>query len=246
MTNVVELDMKDLSVTPIFKHVTVEDVPASEAAGQAVYKTFVAVEVRLGGSKNYSPVFPAEEFWKRDGVRIITYAERWPDQYRRFMEGNSQEAAGTPLEMLKTHGITDAQLSLCRAVKIYSIEALHQLEGPGLKSLGMSVNSLKDMARKFMAAKSAAVNSGERIAELEAQIAALMKRIPEQEATPAEVDAAIAAADAEAVAGQTVPMNFDAMDDAALKQLIKDKTGQAPRGTPKHEDLVNIARELAA
>src|SRR3546814_17192949 len=59
-------------------------------------ETKEVVEVRFAGSKNYSPIFPVDAFWKREGNRVITYGERWPDQYRQFKEGNPQEANGTP------------------------------------------------------------------------------------------------------------------------------------------------------
>src|SRR5690606_17130485 len=145
---------REITITPVFKHITVEDVPASEREGRPVMKTIEAVEVRFAGSKLYSPVFPVTSMWKRDGHKVITYAERWAEQYRAFLEGNPQEAQGTPLEMLKGYGITDAQLSLCRALKIYSVEALHHLEGPNLKSLQMQANPLKEMARRYMGDRS--------------------------------------------------------------------------------------------
>ncbi|WP_212749198.1 hypothetical protein, partial [Pseudoalteromonas piscicida] len=67
--------------------------------------------------------------WKRENGKVITFAERWADQYRAFLAGADQEAAGTPLEMLRSFGRSDANLSLGRALRIYSIEALHHLEG---------------------------------------------------------------------------------------------------------------------
>lgn len=238
MAQSVAIDMRDIQVVPFFKHVTVEDINASEREGHAVMKVREVVEVRFAGSKLYSPVFPTDAMWKRDGGRTITYAERWSDQYRDFLQGADQKAAGTPLEMLKPYGISDAQLSLCRALKIYSIEALHVLEGPNLKSLGMSQNTLKDMARACMADRSSGAGSLSEIDELKRQIAELRAAasIPAKEATPAEVEAAIATADDE----------LERLTDAELKALIKDKTGQAPRGTPGREWLLTTVRELAA
>ncbi len=95
------IDTREITITPIFRHITVEDVPASEREQRPVMKTREVVEVRFAGSKLYSPVFPSDSMWKRDGHRVVTYAERWADQYRDFLEGNDQKASGTPLEMLK-------------------------------------------------------------------------------------------------------------------------------------------------
>ena len=233
----VPIDTREITITPVFKHLTVEDVPASERAGSAVMKTIEAVEVRFAGSKLYSPVFPVNAFWKRDGHKVITYAERWADQYRAFLEGGEQKAAGTPLEMLKSYGISQAQLSLCRALKIYSIESLHHLEGQNLKNLGMSANDLKRMAGAFMADRSKGNATASQIDELRAEIERLKKAVPAQEATPQQVEQAIQEADDE----------FAAMDEDKLKDWIATKTGQGrPRGNPSRETLLSMARELAA
>lgn len=234
----VPIDTTDLAVTPLFKYFTRENVNASEREGHAVMETFVGVEVRIGGSKLYSPVFPADAQWVRDGHRIVTYAERWPDQYRAFMEGNQQMAAGTPLENLSSQGITPSQLSLCRALKIYSIEGLASLEGQNLRSLGMHQNALKQMALDYLASR----KSGATVAEvdaLKAELAALkaMIAIPEKEATPKEIDEALRKAD----------LDFEAMADDDLKEWIAQKSGAGkPRGNPSHETLVSMAKELAA
>lgn len=232
----VPIDTREITITPVFRHITVENVPASEREGRPVLETLEVVEVRFAGSKLYSPVFPVDAFWKRDGHRTVTYAERWADQYRAFLEGNDQKAAGTPLEMLKPYGISDAQLSLCRALRIYSVEALHHLEGPNLKSLQMNSNPLKEMARRYMADRSTGANNVNRISELEAQIAALQAALPAKEPTLAEVEAAIQAAEDE----------FDAMTEDDLKEAIAAKVGSRPRGNPSRATLLASIRELSA
>lgn len=232
----VPIDTRDITVTPIFKHITVENVPASEREGHPVMETLQVVEVRFAGSKLYSPVFPVDAFWKRDGHRTITYAERWSDQYQDFLSGNDQKAAGTPLEMLKPHGISDSQLSLCRALKIYSIEALHHLEGSNLKSLGMNANSLKELAARFMADRATGATSSNEIEALKAQIEALKAQIPVKEATAAEIDQAVRQADDE----------FSALSDDLLKEKIAQMTGNRPRGNPSRATLLSSIRELSA
>ena len=234
----VPIDTTDLAVTPLFKYISHEDVHESERQGHAVMKTFVGVEVRIGGSKLYSPVFPADAQWMRDGHRIITYAERWPDQYKAFMEGNQQMASGTPLENLSSQGITPSQLSLCRALKIYSIEGLASLEGQNLRSLGMHANVLKKMATDYLNSRSSGASVAE-IDAMKAEIAALkaMIAIPEKEATPKEIDEAL----------RNAVLDFEAMADDDLKEWIAHKSGAGkPRGNPSHETLVSMAKELAA
>lgn len=246
MADSVPIDTREITITPVFRWETVENINQSEREGHLVKEMIQVVEVRFAGSRNYQPVFPVDAVWKRENGKAVTYAERWGDQYRAFLAGNAQEALGTPLEMLKGYGISDALLSLCRALKIYSIEALHHLEGDGLKSLGMAGNSLKAMAKAYMDDRVTNAGGADELAALRAEIAALKLaqagNAPQTTevlvplATEADVEAALAAANAE----------FDAMDDSALKAFIKEKTGRAPTGTPSHTWLVNTAKELAA
>lgn len=238
INNVVEIDTRDLSVTPFFTVLMLENVQKSEAEGHLVKEAVEVVQVRVAGSTIFSPVFPTNAFWKREGNRTITYAERWPDEYRKFKEGEPQEARGTPLEMLAVYGITPEHQSICRALRIYSIEQLHGLEGPNLKNLGIQANSLKEAARKFMADRMSGSEATARIAELEAKIAALMERstiVPETDTTPAEAAAALEAADA-----------YEGLSDAALLALLVKRTGKKvpPGANPTREQVTSMLLAL--
>lgn len=235
MADSVPIDTREITVTPLFRYESIEDVNASEREGRLVKKMIQVVEVRFAGSKNYSPVFPVDAAWKTENGRVVTYAERWGDQYRQFLAGASQEAAGTPLEMLKSYGMSDANLSLCRALRIYSIESLYHLEGDALKSLGMAANMLKDMARAYMADRAKSSDGASELAALRAEVAALRAQvIPVKEPTPAEVDAIVQASDDE----------YAALNDADLKDKIATITGTRPKGNPSRATLVQSLREL--
>lgn len=238
MTRIVEIDPREITITPIFKMMDIENIPKSETAGHAVMEIKEMVEVRFAGSKNYAPCFPADAQWKREGNAVITYAERWPEQYRAFKEGNPQEANGTPLEMLRPFGVTPELLSLCRALKIYSIEALYYLEGDRLKSLGASQNKLKDAARAFMAERQTGVTQLSEIEELKRQIAELTARstvVPAVAPGPAEVDAIVQAADDA----------YASMTDAQIKDEIAElNDGKRPQGNPSRTTLISMHREL--
>lgn len=240
MTSVVQIDTTNIAVTPFFKHMEIENIPKSESAGRKVMEMKEVVEVRIGGNRNFSPVFPAAAFSHREGDRFITYAERWADQYRAFKEGNPQEAQGTPLEMLRDHGITPEQLSLCRALRIYSVEALNSLEGPSLKSLGMHQNMLKDAARSFLADRSKGVDAFAEIERLKAQIAVLQAGgasvVPEQDSTPESI----------AQAEQAADDAYAALSDGDLKDKIAELTGARPKGSPSRATLVHALAELEA
>lgn len=237
MTQVVELDTRDLQVTPFFDVRSLENVQLSEAAGHLVKEQVEVVQVRIAGCNNFSPVFPTNAQWKREGNRTITYAERWPEEYRRFKNGDTQEARGTPLEMLSSYGITPEQISICRVMRIYSIEQLHSLEGPNLKNLGMSANSLKDAARKFMADRMTGAEASARIAELEAKLAAMEGRstvIPQQDSTPEQIAAAQAMAD-----------RYDTMSNPELLAMLIERTGSKPaQERPPKAWMIATLREL--
>lgn len=236
MSDSVAIDTREITITPLFRYESIEDINASEREGHLVKKMIPVVEVRFAGSKNYSPVFPVDAMWKRENGKTVTYAERWADQYRDFLAGASQEASGTPLEMLKSYGISEANLSLCRALRIYSIEALYHLEGDNLKSLGMVANVLKDMARSYMADRSRSNANVDEVEKLKAELAALKASIiPATEPTPAQVDALVQASDDE----------FSALSDDDIKDRIASLTGSGrPRGNPNRDTLVQSLREL--
>lgn len=237
MADSVPIDTREITITPLFRYDSIEDVNASEREGHLVKNMRQVVEVRFAGSKNYSPVFPVDAMWKRENGKTVTYAERWQEQYRAFLDGADQTAAGTPLEMLKTYGISDANLSLCRALRIYSIESLYHLEGDSLKSLGMATNVLKDMARAYMADRSKGTDNAAEMDALRAELASLRASIiPAQEVAPAVIDALQQVSDAE----------FANLTDDDLKELIASKTGAGrPRGNPSRATLVSMARDAA-
>ena len=226
----------NFQITPFFKVMPVLNVAQSEIQGREIRDLKEVVELRFAGDRNYSPVHLAEEMSHKVGDKVITFAERFSDQYRAFLEGNSQLANGTALEELRMFGITDAQLSLCRAVKVYSIEALDNLDGPNLKVLGMNANALKDMARRYMSQKLADVAKATDVDGLRKEIERLRALIPAHEASIEEKDAALEAADDE----------FAVMSDEELKAYLANQTGARPRGNPSHDTLVRMAREVAA
>lgn len=238
MADSVPIDTREVTITPLFRYESIEDINQSEREQRLVKKMIQVVEVRFAGTKNYCPVFPVDAVWKTENGKKVTYAERWADQYRAFVAGANQEAQGTPLEMLNSYGISDANLSLCRALRIYSIEALYHLEGDALKSLGMIANSLKEMARAYMSDRAKGDTGAAELAALRAEVAALKASqiIPEKEPSPEEIEALIQASNDE----------FDAMSDDQIKDAIALKVGSRPRGNPNRATLLASIRELSA
>ena len=95
----------------------------------------------------------------------------------------------------------------------------------------MAANDLKRMAERYIADRNGHDGDRERIAALEAEIAALRKAIPAEQPTEAEIDAAVKAADDE---------------KEALKARYAELTGSRPRGNPSLETLRQMVDEAAA
>lgn len=231
MAEVAIIDMNDIHVTPVFRMMEIENIPKSEEAGHLVKEMHEVVQIRFAGSNNYSPIFPAKAFYKREGNNVITYAERFADQYRQFKEGNPQEAKGTPLEMLTPYGITPEMLSLCRTMKVYSIEALDGLEGPNLKNLGMEANKLKDMARRWMAGQSSNKNLMDEVAQLKAKLVELEGKQPSVVVPVVTQD-------------EVANVELDSKTDDEIRAFLLKKTGVKPDGRLGRTALLNMAKGL--
>lgn len=224
-------------MTPFFMHLNILNEHESEKEGRPVYEMIEAVQLRLPGDRHYSPVLRADEMWRKEGLRVITYAERFSDQYRAFLANEDQVAEGTPLENLVPYGMSPAQMSMCRALKIYSIESLYQLEGQNLKSLGLHANVLKPMAKKYMEDRRSGDAMARKVAELEAKLAEMQKGVvvPAVEPSAPEVAAVLMEADNELL---------EAMTEEELRDILKAKTGKLPVGRPSHSTLVQLVRDL--
>lgn len=225
-------DPRANQVTPFFRFETIEDIEASNREKKPVLRTIELCEIRIAGDKNYAPAVPADSIWKTIDGRAITYAERFSEQYRQFVSGAAQEASGTPLEQLAPYGISQAQISLCRALRIHSIEAVHSLEGPNLKSLGVQGNELKRMADAYLADRASGSMAVSEIDDLKRQIAELTAK-----------NMALSASDAVIEEAAFEDGVFSNMSDAQLKEYIRQRTGAAPRGNPSRDTLLRMAEE---
>ena len=209
----------DALVVPFFKSVAVEDEKASKKAGRPIFKDMEVVEIRIAGDRNFAPVFPAHSMWRRVDGDEITYADRWPDAYARFKEGQEQVAHGTPLSELPF--LTEGKRQELRGLKVYTAEALASLDGKNLTNLGPKGREFKDQAAAYLErAKGVAVDT------------ALRARIEELEAIVANGGGSTGAE--------------DQSERDILKAQIAEKTGAKPRGNPSVETLREMLAELAA
>lgn len=238
-------------VVPFFRTEAIEDRFASKQAGRPIFKDMEVVEVRIAGDRNFAPVFPALSMWERVNDPMtaqkyncsegdeLSYAERWPDQYARFKEGNIQVADGTPLDELTF--LSNARRAELRALKIYTAEALAALEGKNLKVLGGDGYSFKQQAQAYLDKARGGADSyaaAAENAELRAQMETMkeeMRRLREEIVLhPQEVERE-----------HLPPPLVEDMTDDQIKEAIALATGSRPRGNPARETLVNMLQNLS-
>lgn len=222
----------DALVVPYFKHASELDEAASKKAGRPIYRDVELVDIRIAGDRYHQPTKKAHEFWKHvDGI-AMTYAMRWPEQYKRFKESTEQVAHGTPLTELPF--LTEARRGELRALRVYTAEALAAIDGTNLKALGIDGRRMKEQAQAYLDAAA----SGAGVAAMADELAVLRARVAELE--KAEGDGG-AAAD-ETPPADSVP-GYERMSDDAIKELIAARTGARPRGNPSRETLLRMAKE---
>lgn len=230
----------DAGVLAIFKDHAVKNEAKSAAANRPIYDDMEIVELRFPGSKNWC-AYPATSFshWGVDpetGDQIkITYAERFPRQYRQFKMKSTQTKSGTPLEFAPF--ITEARRAELRALNIYTVEALAHLDGQELKNLGPGGREMKHAAIEFIdESQKGAVNT-QMMAELEALRAKYQALEEQLAAGKASVPAAGATPD--------IGDEFDGMSLEQLRDFITSHTGVAPKGALNRKTLARMARDAA-
>lgn len=224
-------------LTPFFKTMKIKNLNQTEIKGRDVYDDVEVVEIRIAGRNDYVPVFPiTEEYVTEDGDKVI-WPERFKEQYNAHVNGDTQRAKGAPLELLVDYGITHALIGLCRAVNIYTIEALHATQGRNLKGLGMNAGILKEAASQFMADRSDKTEVLDELEALRRRIAELEGHTEIVEEVPSE----------EEVADMVEAVESDENEKAELRAEYTRVYGSPPRGNPSVETLrTRIAEKVDA
>lgn len=223
-------DAQKAALVATFKVHSMLNEAKTKTAGRPIYDDIEICEIRTAGDRNSVKVFPAHEVSHMEELEDgglgepVTYAMRFPEQYRKFKDGHTQVQSGTPLEELPF--LTQGKRLELKALHVHTAEALASLDGTPLKQIGIGGRELKNQAQAYLdnAKGSADVTRLAQENELLKQTIADLQRGQK----PA-VEAATA---------------FDEMPDDELKAFIGDKTGSRPRGQPSHETLVRMAKEL--
>ena len=209
----------------------------TKAEGRPIYDELEMVEIRIPGDKGNRPVFLAHEPHNGDGE---TRAQRYAAEYEAFKRGEQRASSGTPLEAWPI--LTKAQVMEMKAVGILSVDELAALPDGNLKKIGTKGREFREQARAFIDAAKGGAEVQAQAAKI-AQLETMLQQLLQAQAGNTPVAPAPIAEPA------PIEMTDKAIEDCSddeLKAFIKLKTGEAPRGRPLRETLVERATELAA
>jgi len=236
----------DGGVVAMFKHHAVLNPAKTKKEGRLIYDDVEVCEIRFPGGKD-TRVFPAtaRAMWGADpetgGDVVVSYAERFSRQYRQFKENATQTKSGTPLSQAPF--LTEARRAELRALNVYTVEMLAELDGQPLKNLGIHGRELKNQAQAFIdesrdrAPNLALVIEVEALKQRNEMLEGDMKILREK------AEAAAAARKANEHNDASADAMFDDMTVEQLRDFVTVNTGQAPIGNLTRKVLVRMASE---
>lgn len=241
----IDIRDRDGALVPLFKHVALENTRKTAAEGRKIFDDVEIVEIRVPGSRDVK-VFKANDLWNEwhhdpytGEQHKITYAQRFPHQYRQFVEKQAQTVTGTPLQEVPF--LTEAWKAMLRSQNIYIIEQLAAIDGEPLKNLGPGGRELKNRAAEYIAqSRTAAPGMREqadreadrvRMQILEEDNELLKKKLADM--MPAKRDAG----------SET---RFEDMSDERLIEWITTAMGTVPKGNNDRKTLLRMAADARA
>lgn len=199
------------------------DKSASEREGRPIFRNVEMVNIVFPADRQRTIVRPAHAQATKIGNEIITYAMKFPEQYKRFKADQPQVVEGTPLS--EAPFLDTAQRAMLKALSVYTIEQLASLQGQALKNLGPGGLALQQKAHGYLEAASGTAN-----------VTAMSAKIASLEQTVADLSAQ----------GADPRVKYAEMGDDKLKEHIREHTGQAPRGNPSRATLIRMCIEAEA
>ena len=211
---------KDKTLNVVVWSKTDKDEAASSREGIPKYKTYEMITIRRPADRESTSDHPVWQEWKKHGDQIITYGERFQAQYERYKASQPQVVDGTPLS--EAPFLDEAERATLRALGVYAIEQLAALSGQPLRNLGPNGLAQQQAAEKYL-------NSAKGMAEV-TTLAAENARLKQSVA-----DMAMQTADPR--------LKFVDLGEDRLKEILKERTGETPRGNPSRATLIRMLVE---
>ena len=223
-----QLRHPDDALVATFRMMALKNEARSSAEGRPIFEDVEVVEIRVPGSRNWTP-YPAaaHSHWENNpfsGEQTSrTYIERFPRQYAQFKAQLQQTKTGTPLDHAPF--LSEGKRAELRAQNIYTVEQLAAIDGQELKNLGPNGRDQKNRADEYLAASRENAPATQLQAELEALRAKNMALAEDNEAL-------------KRTGGEG---QFKDMDLDQIREFITTQTGQAPVGSLNRKALVRMA-----
>lgn len=189
--------------------------------GYAFYNDVEKVHITSPGEKLVDiHAYATSQCTMKDGS-VVSYADRFPDDYDRFKAGMSTAHSG--LHLKNAPFLSKAEVTMLNRQNFFTVEQLADSGGAPLRSLGPNGRKWQQQAAAFL---QTAAGNRDALAQA-AETAALKDRIAQLEAM---------------VSGQPAPAASEPEDDEAdekkaLKDEIEAVTGHRPRGNPSIASL---------
>lgn len=230
-------------VVASFENFPVVNPSRSKDEGRPVFDDMEVVRIHMSGDRLNAPVFPADaevpggiEDEETGLTRPGTYAEKYAKQYEQFKKGERQTKSGTPIEALPF--LTPAKMKELKGLNIYTAEALADLDGQPLKTLGQGGREWKNQAQAYLDNAAGSAN----VTKLASENEWLKQEIERLRAEKTQFQQVI---DTDRITeGLGYGTALEGKSDDELKDYIKEKTGKRPMGNPSRSTLLSVAQEL--
>lgn len=230
-------------IVATFENWPVLNESKTKESGRPIFDDMEVVRIQMSGDRLQSPVFPANsevsggiEDPETGLTRPGTYAEKYAKQYEQFKKGERQTKSGTPIEALPF--LTPAKMKELKGLNIYTAEALADLDGQPLKTLGQGGRDWKNQAQAYLDNAAGSAN----VTKLASENEWLKQELERMRSEQAQFAGVVETERLTTNLGYGTAL--EGKSDDELKEYIAEKTGQRPRGNPSRSTLLSVAQEL--
>ena len=221
-----------------------KDQKASLEAGYAVFAPREMVHVTAPANKECDIIAPVDSPCT-DPVNggVMSYRDRFPEDYERWKAGQSAAVSGTPLKNMPL--LSKTEVSMLNAQNVFSVEQLADLGGRPLANLGPNGRKLQQQAVAFLSTArdtAGAMKLATENADLRQWLEALEKLAAGGQAE-APHNSNPEPTEPEQIIGEETAT--ETLRKEELKAAIAEKVGARPRGNPSIETLERMLKDAS-